>query len=313
MGTPAFAATILAALCAWERGEVVGVFTQPDRPAGRGRAAKPSQVKQLAQARLLPVFQPEGLKTPDQISLLTVLEPDIVVVAAYGLILPQAVLDIPRLGCINVHASLLPKYRGAAPIQRAIMAGEHVTGATIMKMDASLDTGDILLQRALKIGRQDTSATIHDELAEQGARLLLEALDKLLDGTLGAIPQDNARASYAAKLAKEEGQIDWRQPARVIHNLIRGLHPWPGAYFFWTDFKDKTIRLNLAPGEVGAELAVPVAPGSFLGLDGERLAIACADRSYLLPSLTPEGRKRLDATSFYNGYLCRCDASALQQ
>jgi methionyl-tRNA formyltransferase len=313
MGAPAFAAAILAALCDWSGCEVLGVFTQPDRPAGRGRVAKQTLVKQLALTRRLPVFQPERLKSAAEIELLASLEPDVAVVAAYGLILPQAALDIPRLGCINVHASLLPKYRGAAPIQRAIMAGAPVTGVTIMQMDAGLDTGDILLQRSLKIGSQDTSASIHDQLADLGARILIEALNKLLVGQLHPIPQDSSRATYAHKLTKEEGLIDWNQPANEIHNRIRGILPWPGAYFYWKDFKDKSIRLNLVPGQVGPELPEAVTPGDFLGLEDGQLAIACADRVYLLPGLTPVGRKHLDAASFYNGYLCRCDGDGLTQ
>jgi methionyl-tRNA formyltransferase len=157
------------------------------------------------------------------------------------------------------------------------------------------------------IGDEDTSATVHDQLAEMGARLLVESLNKLYAGQLHPIPQDDSRASYAHKLSKEEGLIDWRLPAREIHNRIRGLHPWPGAFFHWTDFKDKSIRLNLAPGQLGPELPLGAAPGDFLGLQDGKLAIACADRVYLLPGLTPEGRKHLDAPSFYNGYLCRCE------
>lgn len=305
MGTPAFAATILESLLRWEGGEVVGVFTQPDRPAGRGRKLRPSQVKQLAQARRLPVFQPEHLKSPEEQELVARLEPDVVVVAAYGLILPQAVLDMPGLGCVNVHASLLPKYRGAAPIQRAIMDGEHTTGITIMQMDAGLDTGAILSQRALGIDENDTAASLHDQLADLGGRLLTETLDGLRQGLVHPIPQDNAKACYAAKLRKEEGEIDFGNSARSVHNVIRAVHPWPGAYFYWRQPEGERMRLGLSPGVVGETRPEQAAPGEILGLRDEHLAIACSDRLYMVDGVTPENKKHLDARSFHNGYLAR--------
>jgi len=310
MGTPAFAATILEALLRWEGCEVTGVFTQPDRPAGRGRKPRPSQVKQLALARRLPVYQPERLKSPEEQALLAKLEPDVAVVAAYGLILPQAVLDIPRLGCINVHASLLPKYRGAAPIQRAIMEGENATGITIMQMDAGLDTGDMLAQRALGIGVDDTAASLHDQLAELGARLLVETLDGLRRGTARPIPQDDARATYASKLRKEEGELDFTRTAREVHNTIRGVHPWPGAYFIWHPEDAAPMRIGVAPGELGPDKPADAAPGELLGLEDGRMAVACADKLYLLHTLTPENKKPMDARSFHNGYLARTQRTA---
>ncbi|AGW12744.1 methionyl-tRNA formyltransferase [Megalodesulfovibrio gigas] len=312
MGTPGFAATVLESILSWPQGEVVGVFTQPDRPAGRGGKMRPPEVKQLALARGLPVFQPLTLKGEEHLRLVTDLAPDVAVVAAYGLILPRAVLDAPRYGCLNVHASLLPKYRGAAPIQRAILDGELATGITIMQMDAGLDTGDICLQQTLIIGYQDTAAIIHDELAAMGGALLVKALERLEPGTLPRIPQNSDRATYAAKLRKEEGEIFWNQPAMAVHNRIRAMHPWPGAYTFWKPAgAAESIRLSLSPGLVGEPLTQPVPPGTVLGLTDDQLAVACADKAYLLPSLCPAGRCSMDARAFINGYLSRAAGEAV--
>lgn len=306
MGTPAFAATILAAIMEWEGGDVVGVYTQPDRPAGRGLRARPSQVKQLAMARTLPVFQPASLKKDEAVEELRSLAPDVIIVAAYGLILPQSVLDIPRYGCINVHASLLPKYRGAAPIQRAIMNGDPVTGITIMQMDAGLDSGDMLLQRALGIDINDTAATLHDELADMGGRMMVETLDMLGTEQLAPIKQDAERATYASKLSKDEGLINWELPVQRIHNTVRAMHPWPGTYFFWSAGPDKPqMRLGLTPGLPGPELPEGAEPGDILGLEGDSLAIACGDNMYLVPKLRPESKKEMTAQAFANGYLSR--------
>ena len=197
MGTPDFAAEILKKLLAWDGGEVVAAYTQPDRPCGRGLECRPSPVKVLAEEHGVPVFQPENFKNREDIDQLAALEPDVLAVAAYGLILPQAVLDIPRLMPVNMHASLLPKYRGAAPIQRAIQNGEHATGITIMRMEAGLDSGPILLQRAVGIGMDEHAGEIHDQLADLGGVFLVEALDRLKAGTLPLIPQDNDVATYA--------------------------------------------------------------------------------------------------------------------
>ncbi|QJT11354.1 methionyl-tRNA formyltransferase [Oceanidesulfovibrio marinus] len=309
MGTPDFAATILEALLTFEGGEVVGVYTQPDRPAGRGKKVRFSAVKNLAMARRLPVYQPVNFKKPIAITELSTLRPDVCVVAAYGLILPQAVLDVPRYGCLNAHASLLPKYRGAAPIQRAIIDGEPVTGMTIMQMNAGMDTGDILLQRALGIGIDDTAATIHDELAKMGGQLMLETLSKLESGGLTAIPQEESKATYAAKLTKADGEIDWRQPALDVHNRIRGVHPWPGAFFMWGGLDpENPLRLTVQPGKVGPLNEDHVEPGTIVGMVDGHLAVACADRLYLTPNLCPEGRCLMDARAFCNGYLNRCPA-----
>ncbi|KAF5052340.1 Methionyl-tRNA formyltransferase [anaerobic digester metagenome] len=311
MGTPDFAAASLRHLLDWGGCDVVGVYSQPDRPCGRGQICTPPPVKLLAMEHRLPVFQPLNFKSQADVDQLAALAPDLLLVAAYGLILPQSVLDIPRLGAINVHASLLPEYRGAAPIHRAIIDGRHVTGITIMRMEAGLDTGDILLQRSLAIGIDDTAQSLHDELADMGGRLLVEALEKMHQGRLVRIPQDHARATYASKLSKEEGRIDWNQPALTVHNRIRGLFPWPGSWFDWNGMPDRTLRLTVYPGVIGEPLPDGVAPGEIHGVAGGNVLIACADRLYAVPTIKPAGSKPLGGREFYCGYLSRCSGEHL--
>lgn len=310
MGTPEFAAVSLRHLIDWGKADIVGVYTQPDRPCGRGQTCQPSAVKLTALDAGLSVFQPLNFKQQADVEHLAALKPDLLLVAAYGLILPQSVLNIPRLGAINVHASLLPEYRGAAPIQRAIMDGRHVTGITIMQMEAGLDTGDILLQRSLAIGIDDTAQSLHDQLADLGGRLLTEALDKMPLGRLMRLPQDNARATYAAKLRKEEGLIDWNQPALAVHNRIRGLFPWPGSWFDWTGL-GKPLRLTVHPGTICDLVPAGVAPGTILGVHGDDLLIACADRLYAVPTVKPANGKPMNGQGFYCGYLSRCSGEFL--
>lgn len=311
MGTPDFAAASLRHLLDWGGCDVVGVYSQPDRPCGRGQVCTPPPVKLLAMEYRLPVFQPLNFKSQADVDQLAALAPDLLLVAAYGLILPQSVLDIPRLGAINVHASLLPEYRGAAPIHRAIIDGRHVTGITIMRMEAGLDTGDILLQRSLAIGIDDTAQSLHDELADMGGRLLVEALEKMHQGRLVRIPQDHARATYASKLSKEEGRIDWNQPALTVHNRIRGLFPWPGSWFDWNGMPDRTLRLTVYPGVIGEPLPDGVTPGEVHGVAGDNVLIACADRLYAVPTIKPAGSKPLGGREFYCGYLSRCSGEHL--
>lgn len=308
MGTPDFAAVILKALLESDAALVSAVYTQPDRPSGRGLATRPSPVKILALAHGLPVLQPKNFKDPADIARLSAFKPDVLVVAAYGLILPQAVLDVAKIGPFNVHASLLPKYRGAAPIQRAIENGENTTGVSIMRMEAGLDTGPVVLQRAMGIDLDQDAGSLHDELAELGAAMMVETLERLPQGRLGFFPQDESQATYAPKLNKAEGLIDFAKPARLVHNHIRAMSPWPGAAFAWSH-AGKAVRLILAPGAVGEPLPPGTAPGTVLGLvspvDGEEeaLAIACADRAYLARTLKPEGKKTMTAREFANGYL----------
>jgi methionyl-tRNA formyltransferase len=228
-GTPEFATVPLAALL--DAGFAVpAVLTQPDRPAGRGRRLQPGPVKQLALRHGLAVHQPETLKGPEIQQTLRALAPDLMVVVAYGLILPAAVLEIPRLGCLNIHASLLPRWRGAAPIQRALLAGDAGTGVTIIQMDRGLDTGLMLQRMPCPITREDTAATLHDKLAELGAQALLEVIGRLEAGTIEAIPQDESQACYAAKIDKAEAELDWSRPAALLERQVRAFNPWPVAH-----------------------------------------------------------------------------------
>ncbi len=307
MGTPEFAAAVLDHLLQWPEGEVVAVYTQPDRPCGRGRICRPSPVKEKASQWGIPVYQPPNFKAQTEIEKLKDLNADYLAVAAYGLILPRAVLDAAKNGAYNVHASLLPKYRGAAPIQRAVLNGEWVTGVTIMRMDTGMDTGDMLLQRSLAIGIEDTAATLHDELADMGGRLLVQAFEALEEGTAKHVPQPEDKASYAPKLEKKEGMIRWDRPAQTIHNQIRGMHPWPGAYFSWNGLGEE-IRLTVFPGKVGPFLEEGRDPGTILGLREQGyLAVACLDREYWISGIKPAGSKPLSARDFYCGYLSRCE------
>ena len=315
MGTPDFAAVILRALVAWPGAEVLCAYTQPDRPCGRGQECRPTPVKAVALEHGIAVRQPLNFKDPADIDALRELGADVLVVAAYGLILPQAVLDACRLMPINVHGSLLPRWRGAAPIQRALQAGDTVTGITIMKMELGLDSGPILLQRALRIAEGDHAGILHDELAEMGAEALLDALTRLPQGRLMRLTQDEALVTHAAKLRKEEGTLDWNREAETLHNHIRAMHPWPGASFEWTTPTGKALRLSIEPGMVGEELTAGAdgskpAPGTILGLvhteQGELLAIATADKQYLVARITPQGKKQQDAKAFACGYLKAC-------
>jgi len=306
MGTPDFAAEALSVLLSFDAANVVAVYTQPDRPCGRGRQCKPSAVKVVALEHDLPVYQPLNFKEQADIDQLAALKPDVLVVAAYGLILPQNVLDIPAIHPLNIHASLLPHWRGAAPIQRSIENGDVVTGISIMKMEAGLDTGPVLVQRALRIGHNDHAGTIHDELAKLGGICICEALARLQTGAYDLKPQDDTLATYAKKLEKKEGQIDWSRPAEVIHNQIRAMYPWPGAFFDWTNADGKTLKLHVTPGEICEETAPQIAPGTILGEMEGKLAITTADKIYLTPEVKPQGKKAMGATSFTCGYLKEC-------
>jgi methionyl-tRNA formyltransferase len=304
MGTPDFAAEILKHLLAYDGVRVQVVYSQPDRPCGRGQVCRPTPVKALALEHGVEVRQPVNFKDPAEIEALEDRKLDLLVVAAYGLILPARVLNAAQHGAMNVHASLLPKYRGAAPIQRAIMAGDPMTGVTIMQMDVGMDTGDMLLSRALGIGIDETAQDIHDQLAKLGGEMIVETIELLRKGTIGPIAQDDAKATYAPKLTKDEGAIDWNRPAREIHNQIRALTPWPGAFFEHVPQEGgKPIRLTVLRGAIGPELAEPVAPGTLLGLEGDDLLVACADRAYRIKELKPAGKKAMSGRAFFCGYL----------
>jgi methionyl-tRNA formyltransferase len=289
-GTPPFAAAALDALA--EAGhEIVLVLTQPDRPAGRGMRLMPSAVKQAALARGLPVSQPAGLKTPEAQAELRAADADVMVVAAYGLILPQAVLDLPRFGCLNIHASLLPRWRGAAPIQRAILAGDTETGITIMQMDAGLDTGAMLSTTVVPIRDSDTAGSLHDVLAAAGAQAIVAALAGFAE--LVPVAQDDAQATYAAKLTKEEAQLDWGQPATMLARAVRAYNPVPGA---WTLLDGAPLKIWSAQAVAGSG-----APGDVLRAEAGHLIVACGNGALALQEIQPAGSKRMTAAAFLAG------------
>lgn len=270
-GTPDFAAESLKAVLA-SRHQVVGVYTQPDRPAGRGRKLTPGPVKRLALEHELPVEQPLSLKDEEAQRRLAEFEADVMIVVAYGLLLPQAVLDIPRLGCLNVHASLLPRWRGAAPIQRAIEAGDGESGVTIMQMDAGLDTGDMLLVRTTPITATTTGGELHDRLARLGGAALVTALDALAAGELVATPQPAHGVTYAAKLSKAEAEVDFTRPACELAARVRAFNPWPVA---WTRLEGEPLRLWFAEAATRRADDPAGAPGTLLAHDADALRIAC--------------------------------------
>ncbi len=294
-GTPEFAVPALRALL--DAGHtLLAVYTQPDRPAGRGRKLGMSAVKEFALERGLRVHQPATLKSDDAAAALRALQPDALIVIAYGLMLPKSILNIPRYGCINVHASLLPRWRGAAPIQRAIEAGDAKTGVTIMQMDEGLDTGAMLATAETPIGADDTAATLHDRLAAVGGRLLVETLARLARGDLTPQAQDNAHASYAAKLKKEEARLDWNADAGLLARRVRAFNPWPVAH---TTLDGQTLRLWHAQAENGTAAGVP--PGTVLAADADGVRVQCASGTLRITRLQLEGGKVLDAQAFLNG------------
>lgn len=289
-GTPEFAAVALKALITAGH-DIVLVLTQPDRPAGRGMQLTPSAVKVMALAHGLPLFQPVSLKTATAQETLHDAAADVMVVAAYGLILPQAVLDTPPLGCLNIHASLLPRWRGAAPIQRAILAGDRETGITIMQMDAGLDTGDMLAKHVLAIDARDTAQTLHDKLAALGGTAIVDAL-QMLD-SLVPETQDNSQATYAAKLSKAEGVIDWAKPAADLARAVRAYNPFPGAQTQW---QGNALKLWMA--EVVNEDG---APGTVLAADKTGIVVACGLGAVRITELQRTGGRRLSAEQFLTG------------
>jgi len=298
-GTPDFAASCLDALLKTKH-NIVAVYTQPDRPAGRGRKLRPGPVKALAQQHDLPVFQPLSLKDLAEQQALRELNADLMVVVAYGLLLPQAVLDAPRLGCINVHASLLPRWRGAAPIHRALLAGDNTTGITIMQMDAGLDTGDMLSKVECPILADDTSGSLHDRLADLGARALVECLTPLAAGTLVPEVQDGSQACYAHKLEKQEAQIDWSQPAELIVRCVRGFNPWPVAY---TRLGDDNLRVWAATADLHEpEAAVP---GTIVESSADTVRVATGKGSVLLTELQLPGGKPQPIKTLMNAHQAR--------
>ncbi len=291
-GTPDFAARHLDALLSSGH-NVVGVFTQPDRPAGRGNKLTASPVKQLAEQHNLPVFQPKSLRPAENQQMVADLHADVMVVVAYGLILPAPVLAMPRLGCINVHGSLLPKWRGAAPIQRSLWAGDSETGVTIMQMDVGLDTGDMLYKLACPIGPEDTSATLYNKLAELGPEGMLATLSQLADGTAKPEVQDEALVSYAEKLSKEEAKLDWSLSAAQLERCIRAFNPWPVSYFTVDDQPVKVWKATVLPHSDHQ-------PGMIVQADKTGIQVATANGVLNIEELQPAGKKPMKAQDLLN-------------
>jgi methionyl-tRNA formyltransferase len=294
-GTPAFAVPTLDALLASHH-PVVGVVTQPDRRRGRGQKTTDAPVKSRALAAGIPILQPDKLKAPESLSALVALGADLGVVAAYGRILPDAILAAPRLGMINVHASLLPGYRGAAPVHRAVMAGEQETGVTIMRVVQALDAGPMLAAARRPIGADDTSVEVERDLARIGAALLVDIVDRLAAGTAHETAQDEALATYAHRLTKEDGLMDWSRPARDLHNQVRGLHPWPHAQTFLNG-----QRLIVLASRVSSEPGT-APPGTILAARGDVLAVAAGSGVLDIVELQAEGRRPMDTREFLAGH-----------
>ncbi len=290
MGTPDFAVPSLEALLA--RGhEIAGVYTQPDKPKGRGQKLLPPPVKTLALEHGIPVYQPATLRTEEAAQTLRALRPELIVVAAYGKLLPPAVLTIPPKGCINVHGSLLPKYRGAAPIQWAVINGEKMAGVTIMQMAEGMDTGDMLQKVETTVGENETAGELFDRLKVLGAELLVDTIDRLDD--IVPEPQNEAEATHAPMIQKDMGAVDWTQPAQVVHNLVRGLNPWPAAYFTLSGKRIKLYRTQIvrAQGE----------PGMLTERDGE-MTVFCGRDAVQLTEIQPENGKRMRGSAYLRGH-----------
>ena len=296
MGTPDFAVLPLRKI--YEAGhQVIGVYTQPDRQKGRGKKFLPSDVKVEAEKLELDIYQPEKLRDEESVRVLKELNPDIIVVAAYGQILSEEVLNIPKYGCINIHASLLPKYRGASPIEASILNGDEKTGVTIMYMEKGLDTGDIISQAEVEIGLHNTE-TLTTALSEIGADLVVKTMKDIEDGTASRVKQNDEESSYAGKLEKSMGEVDWSQPAEKIERLIRGLYPWPCAY---TSFGEKSLKL------LGAEIApeysdITDMQGKVIEAGRKKLIVGTGKGALSIKKLQPEGKKPMDIVAFLNGY-----------
>ena len=301
MGTPEFAVGALEKII--EAGhQVVSVVTQPDKPKGRGKELQMTPVKICAMAHAIPVFQPVKIKAPEAVKILREYEADIFVVAAFGQILSEEILAMPKYGCVNIHASLLPKYRGAGPIQWAIIDGEKKTGVTIMQMDKGLDTGDMLLQKEVEIDKRETGDSLHDKLAAAGAELIVEALPQIEAGKLTPRRQNDEESCYAKMLHKSMGKIDWNMPAEKLDCLIRGLLSWPGAY---TVFRGKNLKIweeePVLPGELLAE-PLEAEPGGIVRVEKDAFYVQCGDGILRVLSVQMEGKKRMSVRDFLLGY-----------
>lgn len=299
MGTPDFSVGTLRELVKAGH-EVVGVVSQPDKPKGRGKSLMPTPVKEAALELGLPVYQPKKVREPEFIEVLRKLEPEVIVVVAFGQIIPKEILDLPPYGCINVHASLLPKYRGAAPIQWAVIDGEPQSGVTIMKMDAGLDTGDMITKVVVPIAEEETGGSLFDKLSAAGARLLVDTLPSLTNGTAVYEKQpEESPTPYAAMIQKQMGNIDWNRPAVEIERLVRGLNPWPSAY---TKLKGKTLKIWKAQVIEESENDAALAPGTVIQADTHGLYVKTGQDILNITELQLEGKKRMDTPAFLRGY-----------
>ena len=296
MGTPDFAVGSLKALCECGKHEIVGVITQPDRPKGRGNKMLMTPVKEYALEQGYEVYQPEKVKTPEFVQILRSMQPELIVVAAFGQFLSQEILTMPKYGCINVHASLLPKYRGAAPIQYAIIKGEKESGVTIMQMDIGMDTGAMLDKVVVPIGENTTMGELHDELKEKGAQLLLEVIEKIEAGTAVAEPQNNDEATYATLLDRSMERIDWSKPAQEVHNLIRGFNPAPSTFTKLPN--GKSLKLW---GSRLTDKKSMAAPGTVIEISKHSFFVACGSGVLEITEVQPESKKRMPAQVFING------------
>ena len=318
MGTPEFAESSLEAIVR-EGYNVTACFTQPDKMKGRSGKPVPSPVKECALKYDIPVFQPVKLREAENVQIIKELDPDMIVVAAYGQILPEDILNIPRYGCVNIHASLLPKYRGAAPIEWCVINGEKETGVTTMFMAKGLDTGDMIEKSVTPIGKDETSEELRARLAEIGAELIISTMEKIFSGDYERTPQDDAESSYAVMLKKEMGDIDWNDPAEKIERLIRGLQPWPCAV---TGFQGKNLKIYkaeaLADDEVSGSSALPgtdisgetdektIVPGMIIDRTKKHFTVKCGTGALRILSVQPEGKKKMDTAAFLNGNKVEC-------
>ncbi|WP_131926349.1 methionyl-tRNA formyltransferase [Hazenella coriacea] len=295
MGTPDFAVPSLTALIQ-EKYDVVTVVTQPDRPKGRKKVITPTPVKVVAERYGIPVFQPEKLRDPVNVEKVLSYQPDLIVTAAYGQILPESLLKVPKYGCINVHASLLPKYRGGAPIHQAIIDGEEETGVTIMYMVKALDAGDMIAQRAIPITETDHVGTMHDKLSQVGAELLTETLPPLLKGELTPIAQDETQVTYAPNIKRDDEKIDWSRSAKQLTNQIRGLHPWPVAFTVWHGKPFKIWWAHVL------EESADAIPGTVKRVDEEGIVVSTGEGCLKLTDIQPAGKKRMSVSEFIRGH-----------
>ena len=297
MGTPDFAVPPLAALV--ENGyEVTAVITQPDKPKGRGKTLMPTPVKEEALKHEIPVYQPAKVRDPEFLETLQKLEPDMIIVAAFGQIIPKVILDMPQYGCINIHASLLPKYRGAAPIQQAVIDGEKESGVTIMKMGTGLDTGDMISQAVVELREDETGGSLFDRLAETGAELLIRTIPSIENGTAVYTKQpEESPTPYAAMITKQMGLLDFSKSAVVLERLVRGMNPWPSAYTFLNNKTLKVWKCSIESGSCGKDV-----PGTITDVDKKGIHVACGEGTLILEEVQLEGKKRMETDAFLRGY-----------